>query len=337
MVRREGPTVPQRGAHGAYDDRHSYYSAYDGNDDEQSLLSKICQVCFTVVMVALLIAIGIDLFTTEYVLHWLEAFVVKLEGYGVIMGAIVLIGMTTIGVVSNFPSTFLAGCSGYLMNYQLGFVWGVILGTAINLVGYLIGASICYILALNVFKSMILSVGEKYEVFRRVELAINKKDFTLNCLIRLSPVMPAFLINYGLPCIGSRFVPYFWGCLFGTLPYSLLFAVAGAELTNASDLANISDSLPAWASTALPIIGVGVILLLCWLLYKYSNDALNEMLHGEEEKLRVTRVAYDDIFDADVRIPSESDSLLGFKQAKVSVRPSGESIRRGEANNRIII
>lgn len=320
-----------------YNDERSMYSAYDGEDEEQTLLSKVCHICFTIVMVSLLVAIGVDLFTTQYVLHWLEDFVLKLEGYKIFTGAVVLVGITTIGVVSNFPSTFLAGCSGYLMNYKLGFLWGVVLGTAINLLGYIIGASICYVLALNVFKSAILSMGEKYEVFRRVELAIHKKDFTLNCLIRLSPIMPAFLINYGLPCIGSEFVPYFWGCLLGTLPYSLLFAFAGAELTNASELSTISDNLPTWASTALPILGVGIILLMCFLLYKYSNDALTEMLNIEEEKLRVTRVAFDDIFDADVRFPKESDSLLGFKQAKATMRTSVESIRRGEANNRIII
>jgi uncharacterized membrane protein YdjX (TVP38/TMEM64 family) len=100
----------------------SSYDAYDGEDVEQSGLHKAAQWLFTAVMVALLVAVGVDLVTTQYLEEWIKEAVEIMKAYNASLSAFMLIGITIIAVVINFPATFLAGCAGYLMAYKLGFL-----------------------------------------------------------------------------------------------------------------------------------------------------------------------------------------------------------------------
>jgi uncharacterized membrane protein YdjX (TVP38/TMEM64 family) len=284
----------------------SSYDAYDGEDVEQSGLHKAAQWLFTAVMVALLVAVGVDLVTTQYLEEWIKEAVEIMKAYNASLSAFMLIGITIIAVVINFPATFLAGCAGYLMAYKLGFMKGILTGTLINIVGYVIGASVCYVLALTAFKAWIMEQTQKSMIMRRVGLAIGKKDFEMNCLIRMSPIVPAVLINYGLPCLGSEFVPYFWGCFIGTLPYSLTFAIFGALASSGGDLDSLD--LPTWLNDLFMVVGVLIVAAVLGLGYKYSNEALQETLESQNGP---KPNGFDpNMWDTEAFIPNETDSLL---------------------------
>jgi uncharacterized membrane protein YdjX (TVP38/TMEM64 family) len=47
------------------------------------------------------------------------------------------------------------------------------------------------------------TIAKDYEFFSNLEVAIEVKGLEINILLRLSPIIPNVILNYGLPSLGN--------------------------------------------------------------------------------------------------------------------------------------
>ena len=121
-------------------------------------------------------------------------------------GPVIFIIIYTLGVL---------GLPGTPFNAAGAFIFGKTVGTAYNLVGATLGASLSFVLGRYLLRDFAKSLltGKLGELDRKAE----KHGFSLVFYLRLA-LFPFIVLNYGAGVTRIRFGDYFWGTFFGILP-----------------------------------------------------------------------------------------------------------------------
>ena len=179
-------------------------------------------------------------------------FVGWVEGLGWWGPAIFVIGYA-IATVAMVPGTVLTLAAGAMFGIGWGFVW------------VLIGASLGAISAFLVSRYLARGLVERHFLdarFRAVDAAIGEQGFKIVALLRLSPVFPFNVLNYGLGLTRVRFRDYALACVAmapGTLLYVYYGRVAG-DLARAA-AGSADRGAEYWLFLALGLIATVVVTL----------------------------------------------------------------------------
>ncbi|MCB1036001.1 MAG: TVP38/TMEM64 family protein [Acidobacteria bacterium] len=125
---------------------------------------------------------------------------------------------------------------GSLLTAAAGFVFGLVKGTALVLVAATVGACLAFLLGRHGARHAVERRLEKSDRFQAIDRAIAKEGRKVVMLLRLSPVFPFTLLNYGLGLTGVRFRDYLVACA-AMAPGTFLYVYYGYTAKNLADLA----------------------------------------------------------------------------------------------------
>jgi len=141
---------------------------------------------------------------------------------------------------------------GSVLTLISGAVFGLVWGTVYAWTGATIGACLAFLIARYLARGWVEAKLEDKPRFRELDHSIGRDGGKIVALLRLVPVFPFVLLNYGLGLTKVRFVHYVWAC-FAMVPGTLLYVYYGHI---AGQVLEGSHDPKKWALNAVGLVAV---------------------------------------------------------------------------------
>lgn len=227
---------------------------------------KTSTVVRIVALVLLLAAIGASLAflpVKEYLGHFLQ----QVDELGDWWGPVVLGGVYVIACVLFVP--------GSILTLGSGFLFGVVRGTIAVSIGSVLGATAAMLIGRTLARGLIERKVANYPRFRAIDRAIGKQGFKIVLLLRLSPVFPFNLLNYGFGLTKVPLRHYVLASWLGMLPGTVMYVYLGSVLKSLADVAT-GTPRRGGAETAFFIAGLVMTVLATVVITRVAKKALDE-------------------------------------------------------------
>lgn len=143
-----------------------------------------------------------------------------------VIAALVFVGAYVVAVSLSLPGATILTLAG-------GFLFGPYLGTLLNVTGATIGATIVFLFAAKLFGANVLErFGDKA---RQLGENIKANAWSYLLVLRLTPLFPFFLVNLVPAFVGVKLPVFVLTTLFGIIPGTAVFTLAGAGLGSVLD------------------------------------------------------------------------------------------------------
>lgn len=201
----------------------------------------------------LLIAVAIIIFISRYfgVSSYLRDLRDWIHSFGA-MASLVFTGVYIIAVVAALPGSVLTVMAGSLF----GSVWGVVLVSIASTAG----AALCFLIARYFARDSIKKWLKDKEKFRKLDSMTEKHGSFIVAIVRLIPIFPFNLVNYGFGLTGVKFGDYVlwsWVCM---IPGTMLYVVGADAVTKAI----LTGKIPAITTFVFISTVILIILLVIW-------------------------------------------------------------------------
>lgn len=154
---------------------------------------------------------------------------------------------------------------GSAISIAAGALFGSVRGVILVSIGSTVGASLSFLIARYFAREATVRWAGKNEKFARLDQLTEKYGAVVVALVRLVPLFPFNLVNYGFGLTRVRFWTYvFWSWLC-MLPATVVFVVGADAAAQASG----REGLP-WEL----LVAVGVALVVLILLVRYARSWL---------------------------------------------------------------
>jgi uncharacterized membrane protein YdjX (TVP38/TMEM64 family) len=163
-----------------------------------------------------------------------------------VWGGVAFVGLYAVAAVAMAPGSILTLAAGAIFGLALGVFWVFI--------GATLGAALAFLVARYVARGWVEGRIAGSPRFAAVDRAIGRDGRKIVFLLRLSPLFPFNLMNYGLGLTRVRFVDYVVasvGMLPGTLLYVYYGKVAGDVASAAAGAGAASRGVGYWLVLAL--------------------------------------------------------------------------------------
>ncbi|MEU0880432.1 VTT domain-containing protein [Lentzea sp. NPDC005914] len=155
----------------------------------------------------------------------------------------VFVAVCAVGTSAFFPKPVLATAAGLL--------FGVAMGTALAVVGFAIGALIAFSAGRRLGRSTVAPwLGERLRV---LETVFARRGVEATLVLRLLPVLPFTLANYGAGVTAVRWQSFGLGTAIGLVPSTVLAALLGDAL---SDLGSTRSLVAIGVWSVLSAVGL---------------------------------------------------------------------------------
>ena len=162
-------------------------------------------------------------------------------------GPVVFIAGYVVACIAFIPGSFLT--------IAAGAIFGVAKGVAVVFVGASLGASAAFLIARYLARGTVERRIAGNPRFAAIDRAIGLEGRKIVLLLRLSPVFPFNLLNYGLGLTQVRFTDYLLA-MAGLLPGTLLYVYSGKL---AGDLAALAGgAAPPRSAGYYGVLGLGL-------------------------------------------------------------------------------
>ncbi len=156
-----------------------------------------------------------------------------------------------IAFVAYVTATSLSIPSTTLFSLLLGFLFGRWVATALIVVGATIGASLLFLAVRYLFADAVRRrLGP---MATRIEAGFTRNAFCWMLFLRLTPMVPYFLVNLIPTITGIRVWTYALATMIGIIPVTFVFTNLGQTLGR---IDSTRDLLSPEALTALALLGV---------------------------------------------------------------------------------
>jgi len=200
----------------------------------------IARVLVGIVAIVALISLGRGLS------GFLEGFVEWVEGLG---------ALGPIAFICGYMAATVAFIPGSVLTLAAGAIFGLGQGVIYVMVGATAGASLAFLLARFVAREAIAQRVAGNPRFAAIDRAVGREGFKIVVLLRLSPVFPFNMLNYGLGLTNVRFVDYVAASI-GMLPGSLLYTYSGFV---AGDIVRlVGNTAPARGPGYYAVVALGL-------------------------------------------------------------------------------
>jgi uncharacterized membrane protein YdjX (TVP38/TMEM64 family) len=232
------------------------------------LMRRIYRVVIVLAGVVLLVAIGRALG------GYVPRFTAFVDGLGA-WGPIAFIAGYIVAAVLFVPVS--------LLTLAAGAIFGLVRGTAYVMVGAVISASLSFFIARYVARGAVERRLAGNRRFRAISAAVADQGLRVVVLLRLSPIVPFFVLNYTLGLTRVRFIDYFIG-LIGMVPATTFYVYYG---TVAGDLAAAlggAGRAHAGAASRLVLLSLGVVatVAVSIVIARAANRALGAERMGDD-------------------------------------------------------
>jgi uncharacterized membrane protein YdjX (TVP38/TMEM64 family) len=167
---------------------------------------------------------------------------------------------------------------GSLLTLGAGFLYGLAGGLAVVVPGSVLGAMLAFLLGRTVLRGPIAARMKKHPRFRAVDQAVAEEAFKVVLLLRLSPVVPFNLLNYGLGVTRVPWGTYLLASLLGMLPGTVLYVYLGSLVTSATQLLSGERPASGWGGKLLFVGGLLATAAVVVLVSRAARRALDRTL-----------------------------------------------------------
>ena len=145
-----------------------------------------------------------------------------------------------------------------------GFLFGLTLGTMLNLAGATLGAIAIFAAArMGLGRMLAARIEASDGTLKRIKGGLHEHEISVLLLMRLIPVVPFFVANLLPALVGVRFVNYAWTTVLGIIPGTLVYAWVGVGLGEVFDRGEDPDLSLLWEPQVIgPILGLCVLVAL---------------------------------------------------------------------------
>lgn len=144
------------------------------------------------------------------------------------------------------------------LSILLGFLYKFPIALSLICSSSAIGASLCYLLSSVVGRPLILHYfSSRTTTFTNYVNKHKGSLFNLMLFLRITPLLPNWLINLCAPVVGVPLYPFVFGTFFGVIPPSIVAIQAGKTLltmTTTSETFSLTNIALLSASAVLAII-----------------------------------------------------------------------------------
>ena len=172
--------------------------------------------------------------------------------------ASVYIFLTSISFPGATVFTLLGGC-----------LFGLGVGTVVCSVASTIGATIAFLLARWIFRSVL---EERYsEKLKTLREGVARNEIAYLLSLRLNPIMPFWLINLLMGLTSIRTLRYFWVSQLGMIPGAILYVNAGTKLAHLKSVRDVVTPSILSAFLLLAAFPVVVRLIMTYLAKRFPR------------------------------------------------------------------
>ncbi len=203
---------------------------------------------------------------------FLDRFVEWVEGLGALGPAAFILG---------YVAATVAFIPGAVLTLAAGAVFGLGPGVVYVMIGATAGASLAFLLARSVAREAIARRLAGNPRFAAIDRAVGREGFRIVLLLRLSPVFPFNMLNYGLGLTNVRFADYALASI-GMLPGSLLYTYSGFLAGDVVRLAGNAGPERGPGYYAVVALGLAATIAVAALVTRTARRAIREAT-GEAE------------------------------------------------------
>ncbi|NJL00444.1 MAG: TVP38/TMEM64 family protein [Spirulinaceae cyanobacterium RM2_2_10] len=234
---------------------------------KRSRVNTIVKLAIIAVIVAVLIVLARQFNVQELFIQALE----WIRGLGV-WGPFIFVGLYIVTTVTGVPGT--------ILTLGAGIVFGVVQGSICVSIGSTLGATAAFLVGRYLARGWVAKQLEDKPRFSAIDRAIAKEGWKIVGLLRLSPVFPFNLLNYGLSVTQVSLRDYFLASWIGMMPGTVMYVYLGSLAGNLATLgaAGQQTSPVEWV---IRIVGLLATVAVTVYVTKIARKALNEELEGE--------------------------------------------------------
>lgn len=181
--------------------------------------------------------------------------------------ALVFATIYVVIVAFSLPGAAVASVTG-------GFLFGLALGTALNVVSATIGAAAIFLAArwgLGQALSDRLDASEG--TIKRLREGLADNEISVLLLLRLVPAVPFFVANLLPALVGVRFRNFLWTTALGIIPGGLVYTWIGVGLGEVFDRGETPDLSLLWEPHVIgPILGLCLLATLPMVLRRRHGE-----------------------------------------------------------------
>jgi len=272
-------------------------------------IKRPCRYFLPIFLIIILVLVTIDSSTTQYTLEFIVELADYLQERNIVSLTAILFIFGFFSPIVGFPFTFFPLLCSFIYNQKLHDVAAAMfVGTLLSITAPVLGGLVCFWVSRFFFredpvdheKSTKQNKNKKrYALFLAVDSLFedSHESVKIQVLMRLSPLVNASLMNYGLGvmqhCTTSDMLI---ANVLGSLPYAAIWCYFGSAVGEASDLDNQDniDALSLSSTTGLVTFVLGIVftLLATILITKHTARKLKEYFekHNSQERERGGRM-----------------------------------------------
>jgi uncharacterized membrane protein YdjX (TVP38/TMEM64 family) len=146
----------------------------------------------------------------------------------------------------------------WLMTIGAGFLFGLVPGSVVVLVGQVVGASCAFLIARHLARDRVERAAARDPRFAALDKAIAEKGWRIVLLLRMSAVVPFVLSNYVYGLTAIRFWPYVGASAVGMVPLILLYVGLGVAARRAGLSETQAEVIPDSVAVAMLVAGLAI-------------------------------------------------------------------------------
>ncbi len=225
---------------------------------------SILRITGAVVLVAAVVGVLAALPVKDYLTGFLE----RVESVGP-WGPVLLAAACVVACVLFVP--------GLILTMGAGFLFGVVRGTIAASMGSLLGATAAFLVGRTLLREPIEKRMAAYPRFQAIDRAVGRQGFKIVLLVRLSPVLPFNVLNYGFGLTNARLRHYVPASWIGMLPATVMYVYLGSALKS---LADVAAGAPegGTSQTVFFVAGLAMTVVAAVVVTRVARRALDEAM-----------------------------------------------------------
>lgn len=166
---------------------------------------------------------------------------------------------------------------GSVLMMSGGFVFGLLLGAALAIVGITIGATLACLAGRSIARPIVEPYTSSNAQFRALNAALDQRGFLVVVLTRLSLLIPYNILNYAYGVTGIRLATYIPATAIGMLPAVVLFAYLGS-LSGDVDTLLATDAASGATGRVVLVVSLIAIATASFIIHRTATRELKKQM-----------------------------------------------------------
>jgi uncharacterized membrane protein YdjX (TVP38/TMEM64 family) len=173
---------------------------------------------------------------------------------------------------------------GALLTTGAGFVFGIVEGSIVVILGTTLGAGVAFLVARYLFREGSERFVRKYERLRLLGEELSDAGWKIVLLTRLIPFFPSKVSNYFFGLTSLSFRGYLLGSLIGFIPFSIHNVYLGSL---AADIVTLKQRNLQRTPLEWGVYGLGFVATVCMVIYlnRLARRALARQLSENSDEV----------------------------------------------------